>query len=396
MSERLYYQDSFLKTFQARVVRLDSEGVVLDRTAFYPTGGGQPHDTGLLGGVPVVEVSENERGEILHLLESPLPARVGEMVQGEIDWPRRSDHIQQHSGQHLFSAVFLCRFGFPTVSFHLGAETSTIDLAAPAVSPEQARQAEEVANEVVFEDRPLRVWFATPDEAKALPLRKDVAREGELRLVEIPQLDLTACGGTHVARTGQIGAVLLRKVEKCRQGVRVEFVCGLRAIRLARLDYTALTEAANILTTHPHQVVALVSRQLEVAKTADKQRQKLLETLAGYEARQMYAEAEESNGVRQLVKLFDAADPGYVRWLAARFAAQGGPVQRARALFAVRQPPTLVLAQSPGLAANLGALVKGLAGQCGLRGGGSRDAAQAGAPDAASVERALEAIRRQV
>lgn len=396
MSERLYYHDSFLRTFEARVVRLGPEGVVLDRTAFYPTGGGQPHDTGLLGGAPVVEVLENERSEILHRLEGAAPGKVGETVHGEIDWPRRADHIQQHSGQHLLSAVFVRRFGFPTVSFHLGAESSTIDLGTAAVSPEQVRQAEEVANEVVFEDRPLRVWFATADEAKALPLRKDVAREGELRLVEIPELDLTACGGTHVVRTGQIGAVLVRKVEKCKQGVRVEFVCGRRAVRVAKLDYTALAEAANILTTHPHQVAALVGRQLQALKAADKERQKLLETLAGYEARQMYAEAEESNGVRQLVKLFDAADPGYVRWLASRFAAQGGTGQGARALFALRQPPTLVLAQSPGLAANLGALVKEMAGQYGLRGGGSRDAAQAGAADAASVERALEAIRRQV
>ena len=396
MTERLYYHDSFLKTFEARVARLAPEGVVLDRTAFYPTGGGQPHDTGMLGGVPVVEVLENERGEVVHRLDGPVSVQVGETVQGEIDWTRRADHIQQHSGQHLLSAVFLRQFGFPTVSFHLGAETSTIDLATPAVAPEQAQQAEELVNEVVFEDRPVRVWFATPEEAKALPLRKDVAREGELRLVEIPDLDLTACGGTHVARTGQVGAVLVRKVGKSRQGVRVEFVCGQRAVRLARLDYTALAEAANTLTTHPHQVAELVGRQLQALKTADRERQKLLETLAGYEARQMYAEAEESNGIRQLVKLFDAADPGYLRWLAARFAAQGGPTRGARALFAVRQPPTLVLAQSPGLAPDLGALVKKLSSQYRLRGGGSHDSAQAGAADVASVERALEAICREV
>ena len=369
---------------------------MLDRTAFYPTGGGQPHDTGMLGGVSVVEVLENDQGEIVHRLDGPASVQIGETVHGEIDWPRRADHIQQHSGQHLLSAVFLRRFGFPTVSFHLGAETSTIDLATTTVAPEQAHQAEELVNEVVFEDRPVRVWFATPEEAKALPLRKDVAREGELRLVEIPDLDLTACGGTHVARTGQIGAVLVRKVEKSRQGVRVEFVCGQRAVRLARLDYMALAEAANTLTTHPHQVAELVGGQLQALKRADRERQKLLETLAGYEARQMYAEAEESNGVRQLVKLFDAADPGYVRGLAARFAAQGSSGHGARALFGVRQPPTLVLAQSPGLAANLGALVKGLAGEYRLRGGGSHDSAQAGAADVGSLERALEAICRQV
>ena len=383
MTERLYYQDSFLRTFRAQVVRVDPEGVVLDRTAFYPTSGGQPHDRGWLAAVPVGEVFENDRGEIVHVLEGPAPTTVGETVQGEIDWPRRADHIQQHSGQHLLSAVFLRLFGVPTVSFHLGAEISTIDLGAPAVTPGQARAAEELANEIVFEDRPVRVFFATPEEARALPLRKDVAREGTLRLVEIPELDLTPCGGTHVARTGQIGAVLVRKAEKSRQGVRVEFVCGRRAVRLARVDCEVLAEAANLLTTHPHEMGARVRKQVEALKAADKERQKLLETLASYEAREIYAATQESNGVRQLVKLFDAADPGYVRSLAARFAAQGGPAQGARALFAIREPPTLVLAQTPGLAADLGALVKRLSGEHGLRGGGSRDAARAGASDAA-------------
>ncbi len=390
MTERLYYHDSFLRTFEARVARLDARGVVLDRTAFYPTSGGQPHDTGRLGGVPVVDVLENENGEIVHVLDAPLPAAVGQTVLGEIDWQRRADHIQQHSGQHLLSAVFVRLFNFPTVSFHLGAESSTIDLAAPALSPEQAQQAEELSNEIVFEDRPLRGFFATPEEAKSLPLRKDVAREGELRLVEIPDLDLTACGGTHAARTGQIGAVLLRKIEKSRQGVRVEFVCGRRAVRLARMDYAALVEAASVFTTHPHQVGALVRKQVEELKAAEKERQKLLLALAGYEAREMYAATPESDGVRQVVKLFDAAEPGQVRSLAAQFTAQ----PKARALFAIRQPPTLVLAQSRGLPADLGALVKKLAVEYGLRGGGSRDAAQAGAPDAASAERALEAVVR--
>ncbi len=223
---------------------------------------------------------------------------------------------------------------------------------------------------------------------KSLPLRKDVDREGELRLVEIPDLDLTACGGTHVASTGQIGAVLLRKIEKSRSGVRVEFVCGLRAVRAARADYAVLAEAANAFTTHPGQVAALVRKQMEDLKAADKERQKLLEALAGYEARELYAATPEAGGVRQAVKTLEAAEVGYVRWLAAQFAAQ----PNARALFAIRQPPTLVLAQSRGLAADLGGLVKRLAAQYGLRGGGSRDSAQAGAPDAAALERALEAI----
>jgi len=388
VTERLYYSDSFLKTFEARVVRKDGNAVVLDRTAFYPTGGGQPNDTGLLGGVRVLDVTENEAGEIVHLLEQPLAAEAGERVSGAIDSGRRADHIQQHTGQHLLSAVFVRLFNYPTVSFHLGAEISTIDITAAALSAEQTHQAEELCNAIIFEDRPLRVFFASSAEARSLPLRKDVEREGQLRLVEIPEIDLSACGGTHAARTGQVGCLMLRKVEKSRLGLRVEFACGRRAVRLAKTDYQVLCETAGAFSTHPHQAAEAVRRQMDDLKAAEKERQKLVLTLAGYEAREMYAATPEKNGSRQLVKVFDKADPAYVRQLAAQFAAQPG----ARALFAVRQQPTLVLAQAAGLNADLGALIKKHAPQFGLRGGGSRDSGQAGAPDAASLEAALRAI----
>ncbi len=390
MTERLYYHDSFLTEFEARGVRLTPRGAVLDRTAFYPTRGGPPHDTGVLEGGPVSDVFEDEEGDVVHALAGPVEANA--LVHGRIDWARRADHIQQHTGQHLLSAVFVRLFNLTTVSFHLGVETSTIDLATPAISPAQARQAEELANQVIFEDRPLRVFVASAEEARLLPLRKESTREGPLRLVEIPGLDLSACGGTHAARTGQIGGLLVRKIEKSRDGARVEFVCGGRAVRQAGMDFAALGEAAALLTTHPHQVAAMARRQAEELKASEKERQKLLQSQAAYEARDLYAATPETGGIRELVRIFDAADPGYVRSLAAQFAAQPG----ARALFAVRQPPTLVLAQSRGLPADLGALVKAAAGEFGLRGGGSRDSAQAGAPDASAAERALEAIRAQL
>ncbi len=388
MTERLYYHDSFLKDFDARVVRVEDSRVVLDRTAFYPTSGGQPFDTGMLAGVRVVDVSEDENGDVVHTLEAPPAAEPGATVHGEIDWERRSDHIQQHTGQHLLSAVFVKLFDFPTVSFHLGAETSTIDITAAALTPEQARQAEDACNQIIFEDRALHVFFATQEQARDLPLRKEVTREGRLRLVEIPDVDLSACGGTHVTSTGQIGCVLLRKIEKVKQGVRVEFVCGRRGVRAARKDFETLAEAAGVLTTHPHQLAAMVRRQAEDAKNSDKERQKLLITLAGYEAREMYAAAAEQNGMRTLVKTFDNGDIQYVRSLASQFAAQ----PNARALFVLKQPPTVLLAQSKGLAGDLGALVKSLAAEFGLRGGGSRDMAQAGAPDANTAERALQRV----
>lgn len=390
MTERLYYLDSFLREFDARVLAVNERGAVLDRTAFYPTSGGQPYDTGRLGGAQVVDVIEDEStGDIVHAFRAAPEFQVGDTIRGEIDLTRRLDHIQQHTGQHVLSAVFVRLFNYATVSFHLGADSSTIDLAAQSVTPEQARRAEEMGNEIIFEDRPLRVFLASPEEARALPLRKDVAREGELRLVEIPDLDLSACGGTHAARTGQVGCVLIRKVEKVRQGTRVEFICGLRAVRAARTDYIALAEAAGALTTHPHQLAAGVKRQAEELKAAEKERLRLLTALAGYEARELYAATPEVDGVRQIVKIFDNADPAYVRTLASQFAAQ----PNARALFALKEPPTVMLAQSRGASTDLGGLIKSIVGEFGLRGGGSRDSAQAGAADVESALRALEAIR---
>lgn len=388
MTERLYYHDSFLKMFDARLVRKEGNIAVLDRTAFYPTSGGQPNDTGVLDGVRVVDVTENEAGEVLHVLEAPLPAEPGQTVRGAIDPERRAGHIQQHTGQHLLSAAFVRLFNYPTVSFHLGADICTIDIACDSLSAEQARRAEELCNAIVFEDRKLRVFFASAEEARQLPLRKEVEREGALRLVEIPDIDLSACGGTHAASTGQIGCVMLRKIEKSRLGMRVEFICGRRAVRLAKTDYQVLVDAAPSFSTHPHQVAEAVRRQADELRAAAKENQRLLLTLAGYEAREMYAATPENNGIRQLVKLFDAVDPAYVRQLAAQFAAQPG----ARAVFAVRQQPTLILAQTRSLGPDLGALIKQHAAEFGLRGGGSKDSAQAGAPDTARLDAALQRI----
>ncbi len=318
MTERLYYRDSFLIKFQARVVRAAADAVVLDRTAFYPSSGGQPNDLGRLEGYAVTDVVENEQSEILHRLDGPPPAP-GTTVHAEIDWERRRDHMQQHSGQHLLSAAFVRLFNFQTVSFHLGAAVCTIDLSTPSLTAEQARQAERLCNEAVFEDRPVHVFFATPEQARSLAVRKEVDREGELRLVQIQDLDVSACGGTHVKSTGQIGAVLLRKIEKSRYGTRVEFVCGLRAAQTAAADYGKLIEAAGVLSAHPDNLPALIAKQAEELKAAEKERQKLLQSMAGYEARELYAATPEENGVRLLVKSFDSGEVNYVRSLAAQF-----------------------------------------------------------------------------
>ncbi len=238
MTERLYYNDSYLTAFQANVADAspDRRRVYLDRTAFYPSSGGQPHDLGTIDGIGVIDVVD-EDGRIAHVLEAPFE---GIQAEGRIEWPRRFDHMQQHTGQHLLSAVLLDLFGAQTVGFHMGGESSTIDIARPALEPAEVRAALERANEIVFENRPVTIAFGHSSED--LGLRKPTAREGLVRIVSIERLDRTACGGTHVRATGEIGPIMIRKIEKMRGNVRLEFLCGMRAMRRAHADYEALAQ----------------------------------------------------------------------------------------------------------------------------------------------------------
>src|SRR3954468_19119531 len=245
MTERLYYTDAYLREFTARVVGQsdDRATVYLDRTAFYPSSGGQPYDTGSIGGATVVEVVD-EDDRIAHRLAAP----VGDgAVDCAVDWTRRFDHMQQHTGQHLISAVFHDLFDLRTVSFHLGAESATIDVEGVPVDARILAAVEQRANEIIYENRPVAVRFENAAEAQGL--RKPSDREGTLRIVSIQGLDHSACGGTHVRATGEIGVVLLRKTEKIRQAARVEFVCGARAVRRAHADYDALSKAAQLFSS---------------------------------------------------------------------------------------------------------------------------------------------------
>ena len=234
MTRRLYYTEPDRQTFEATVAACVAEGgrfhVTLDATAFYPTSGGQPFDTGVLGGVKVVDVvdRDDDDEEVVHVVEGPLDP--GSRVEGAIDWDRRFDHMQQHTGQHILSAAFDRLLDAPTVSFHLGTDGATIDVARE-VAPPAIAKAEAEANRIVWDNRPVSIRFVDADEAARLPLRKEPAREGTLRLVEISDFDLSACGGTHVSRTGAIGMIAVTNAERFRGGSRLTFVCGARALR---------------------------------------------------------------------------------------------------------------------------------------------------------------------
>ncbi|MGZ4873838.1 MAG: alanyl-tRNA editing protein [Candidatus Angelobacter sp.] len=397
-TDRLYYHDSFLYDFDARVVEsLERQGksaVVLDRTAFYPTSGGQVHDLGMLTAdgrqIAITEVADEEDGRILHFASEPLAA--GEQVHGSVDVVRRRDHMQQHSGQHVLSAAFIRLFNMPTVSFHMGEESCTIDLETAGLSAAQAQKAEVLANEVIAEDRPVGIRFVPLEEARQLGLRKLPPKQtGDLRLIDITDFDLTACGGTHVRATGQIGSILLRKIEKVKQGVRVEFVCGLRAVNTARRDYTTLTEAAALYSSHIYDVPEQVRKSLAESKSASKAQHKLLEELAAFSAERLLAQAVGSPQV--ITEFFPDRDAIFIKLLAQKLTAGKSTV--IALLASGSGQPTLVFAQTPGQKSNMGQLIKEAMAQLGGRGGGSADMAQGGLPSGTDLTQ-LEDILRNV
>ena len=385
MTERLYYHDCYLRQFQARVIDTANGGATLylDRTAFYPTSGGQPFDTGSIGGVAVVDVVD-EDGRVAHRLAAPL---ANTSVDCSIDWERRFDHMQQHTGQHLLSAVLAEHFGLHTVSFHLGADTSTIDLAAAGVDDRTIREAEQRANAVVFENRP--VTFEYRDAADVEGLRKASAREGELRIVVIDGLDRSACGGTHVRATGEIGPILIRKLEKVRQTVRVEFVCGGRAVRRARADYDALCQVAQLFSASLDDAPALLASHLEASRAADKVRRKQELELAGYRGRELYeATPVGPDGWRRHCRRVANGSAEELRALAQSF------TDRPKAIFAaaVEKPPAILYAVSADAGIDAGKALRKALVEIGGRGGGNARLAQGTVPEPGLLAKVLSLI----
>ena len=375
-TKRLYYDDCYIHEFRATVIETADEGrrVYLDRTAFYPTSGGQPFDIGTLGGIAVREVID-EDDRIAHLLEQPIAT--GE-AEARVDWARRFDHMQQHTGQHLLSAVLIELFNIPTVSFHMGAVTSTIDIETASLDPKKIERAEERCAEIVAEARPIVITYE--DASADLGLRKESKRTGTLRIVSIDGLDRSACGGTHVRSTAEIGPVLIRKLEKIRGNVRIEFVCGLRAVRRAREDFRTLSEISRLVSVPFEETPALVAAQVDKAKALEKTAQKLAADLAQREGRELYgATAPDESGVRR-AKQTGAIDDA-MRARAQAFVA--GP--KAVFLAVCENPPSVLLAASADSGVHAGDRVKSAVTAAGGRGGGNQGLAQGSVKDAAAL-----------
>jgi alanyl-tRNA synthetase len=375
MTERLYYTDPYLVEFDARVLRVEPydgrRAAVLDRTAFYPTSGGQPFDTGRLGAAAVTDVIDRDDGVILHVLDGDLEPGP---VRGTIDWNRRFEHMQQHTGQHVLSAAFDRILKARTESFHLGSISSTIDLDR-TVSAGDLERAEDEANRVVWEDRPVGIRFADAAEVAKLSLRKESSRDGTLRLIEVPDFDISACGGTHVSRTGAIGAIAVQSSERFRGGTRVEFLCGVRVLRGYRALRDAVAASVRLVSVLPAELPAGIERMQREAKEMKRQLKDLQTRLSTFEAAALAGRAERRGNLQVVAAALEGWDQSGLKAIASEIAARPGHVAM---LFSVPAPSAVVIARAADATIDSGAMLRQLVEKFGGKGGGRPELAQGG------------------
>ena len=388
MTEKLYYIDSYLRQFQANILsQIQAENgyeVVLDRTAFYPTSGGQPHDLGNLQASSVRNVYENDQGEIIHSVDKPVETGT---VECQVDWSRRFDHMQQHTGQHVLSQAFLRTSKLNTMGFHLGADYVTIDLEAENISSEQLHQAEDLANSIVFENRPTKVRIASTEEVPHLGLRKESQREGPLRVVEVEGFDVSACGGTHVKHTGEIGQIFIRKSERVNRQARIEFVCGQRALLAHRSGIQNLTSIAHQFSVGLDEAPERVAKQIQEAKELLKLLQNKNKTLAGLLAKDLYDRAVMQQGFKLIKQCLEGEEMEFLKRLAQSILAQGESVVL---LGTKGNPSLLLLAESESLRWDLRQVLPECCKLIEGKGGGSRTLVQAGGKASEKLQAALD------
>jgi alanyl-tRNA synthetase len=381
MTTRLYYTDAVATAFEATVMSSVPAGnrfeVVLDQTLFYPTSGGQPFDTGRLGPAAVVDVFDRDDGSIVHVVDAPLDP--GASVAGTIDWGRRFDHMQQHTGQHVLSAAFARLFGIETSSVHFGATASTIDLARE-VAEAEADRAEAEANRIIWEDRPVAVRFATVEDVASLPIRKPPVRTGPIRLVDVTDFDLSACGGTHVPTTGRIGIAAVSGLERFKGGTRVTFVCGERARRAHAALRDRVAAASRALGVAGSGLDEAITRIQAESASLGRRVKALQGDLAEARAREWRAEVEATSHPRVVLR----AVPG---WDQAGLSAIARAIVSAPGWTAVLAgdgtPTPVVVARSADVPFDAAAWMRHATGLLGGRGGGRPDLAEGGLPAAA-------------
>jgi alanyl-tRNA synthetase len=394
MTTKLYWHDSHLTQFSAQVVdcfvQNDHGVVVLDQSAFYPGGGGQPYDTGVINAARVTAVAMAEDGRMLHHLEGDVPFTVGEAVSGVVDWQRRLEMLQQHTGQHILSQAFWQLFGAETRGFRIFDQVAEIDLTLDRSPDELAaaiRQAEELANAVVFEDREVRLHIVTPAEATQLPLRKENFNTDCVRVVEIADFDWSPCGGTHARRTGEVGLIAVRGWERAKRMTRVQFVCGGRALRDYRAANQTATSMARRLSVGRDEALEAVARLLEEHKKLERRARALVELATQAEAQELLAATPATLTPRVILRIFDDRDFDDVKRLAHRLVDDKGVL----ALLATRTRETvrLVCARSADLPVAANILLQPVCEQLGGRSGGTPEFAQGSGTRVAELERAM-------
>lgn len=403
-TERLYYSDSRLTEFDAVVIAAtetapDRAGVVLDRTAFYPTGGGQPHDTGTLAGARVVDCIDREGEGVLHVIEGAAPA-VGARVGGRVDWARRLEHIQQHTGQHLLSQALVRLFDAPTRAFRMMERVCEIDVELRDPTDARIEQAVDLANRIVWDDRAVIVLNVTAEDAARLPLRKDSAREGSLRVIEIEDFDLSPCGGTHAQRTGEVGVIVARSWERAKGLTRVEFAAGVRAVADYRLANRAAASVAATFSVAREDAAGQAARLVEENKGFARRVRTLEESAAKVEAAELLAEsargggAVDGGGAAIIARVYDGRDAESLKRLASALTSHAGAV----ALLGSRDgaQARLVFARAADAPGDMNALMREACAAVEGRGGGRPEMAQGGGRGVEKLSAAIEAAARRL
>ncbi|MEQ6390450.1 DHHA1 domain-containing protein [Bacillaceae bacterium S4-13-58] len=396
-TEKLYYQDQYIKTFTTTILKQsqDENGktyVVLDQTYFYPTGGGQPHDTGKINDVPVYDVEEVD-GEIRHYIEGSLELQ--NQCEAEIDWERRFDHMQQHTGQHILSAAFDNMYEYKTVSFHLGKEICSIDIDTESLREEGAARVEKAANQIILENRPIKTKWVTADELSQYTLRKKVAVSENIRLVIIPEFDYNGCGGTHPKETGQVSSIKILYWEKQKKQIRVYFVCGNRVLKELHQKHEVIQDLTSKLSVPQEQLGGAVNRVLQQTKELERQVDALKLELLEFDAEKLIANAETHNNINLIKIVFKDRSIQELQQLARTISTKS---ENGLILFVTDNGTKLQLICATGseVAINCNQLIKGILPIINGKGGGNDSFAQGGGENILPAEKVMEEFLRLV
>jgi alanyl-tRNA synthetase len=390
MTKKMYHTDPYLQQFTAKVDRIaernSKPAIILERTAFYPASGGQPHDTGSIDDVAVCDVYENEAQEIVHVMDQPVE---GKEVVGRIDWNRRFDHMQQHTGQHLLSQAFIRMHNADTISFHMGEESATLDLNQAGISADAVAAVERFANRIIYENRAVKSQFVSARDLDRYPVRNPPAVADDIRIIEIDNFDYSPCGGTHCSRTGEIGIIKISRFENYKDGTRIHFKCGFRAFQAYQIKSHILKQIGEHLSTGETELFSNIKKIQNELKRLRREHGALKDRYLDYEAQAILVEGRNLGNLNIISKVFFDRDPGDLKMLALKLV-EGRP--KVAVLFGANTggKASLLFLRSEDIKFDMGKLMQQASAVLGGRGGGRPQQAQGGGPATDNLEMALQ------